>query len=51
MGLLPSLRVDLPQWNWYRFPAAFVIGVGIDGIVGWLIAGFAIAWMIKRAEK
>jgi hypothetical protein len=51
MGAFSWLMISLPQWNWYRFPAAFVIGVGIDNIVGWLIAGFAIAWMIGRAEK
>jgi len=51
MGLFSWLMISLPQWNWYRFPSAFVIGVGIDNIVGWLLAGFAIAWMIKRAER
>ena len=51
MGVFSWLMISLPQWNWYRFPSAFIIGVGIDNIVGWLIAGFAIAWMIKRAEK
>ena len=51
MGVFSWLMISLPQWNWYRFPSAFVIGVGIDNIVGWLISGFAIAWMIKRAER
>jgi len=50
MGVFSWLMISLPQWNWYRFPAAFVLGVGIDNIVGWLIAGFAIAWMLKRQE-
>ncbi len=51
MGAFSWMMISLPQWNWYRFPSAFVLGVGIDNIVGWLIAGFAIAWMIGRAEK
>lgn len=51
MGMFSWLMISLPQWNWYRFPPMFVLGVGIDNIVGWLIAGFAIAYMIRRAEK
>jgi hypothetical protein len=51
MGLFSWLAISVPYWNWYRFPAAFTIGEGLDSLIGWLLAGFLIAWMIQRVEK
>jgi hypothetical protein len=51
MGLFAWLAISAPHWNWYRFPAAFEIAAGLDIIIGWLLGGFLIAWMIQRAEK
>jgi len=51
MGVFAWVEVNLPYWNWYRFPADFTIGAGLDTVVGWLLGGFLIAWMIQRAEK
>lgn len=51
MGLFAWLTVNVPQWNWYGFPVSFTLGQGIDHVIGWLIGGFVIAWLIKRAEK
>lgn len=51
IGLFSWLTVNLPHWNWYRFPAAFTIGAGIDNVIGWLLGGLLIAWLVQRAEK
>lgn len=51
IGLFAWLTVNLPHWNWYRFPAAFTIGEGLDGVIGWLLGGLLIAWLMQRAEK
>ncbi len=51
MGLFSWLTVSVPHWNWYRFPAAFTIGEGLDGVIGWMLGGFLIAWLVQRAEK
>jgi hypothetical protein len=52
-GILGGLLVFVwsAVWNWYRFPPAFAIGEGLDHVIGWLLAGFLIAWLIQRAEK
>jgi hypothetical protein len=50
-GIFSWVTVNLPHWNWYRFPMAFTIGAGLDAVIGWLIGGFLIAWMVQRAEK
>ncbi|MBO0860716.1 MAG: hypothetical protein J2P21_19980 [Chloracidobacterium sp.] len=51
MGLFAWAQVNLPYWNWYRFPADFTLGAGLDTVIAWLIGGFLIAWLIHRAEK
>jgi len=51
MGLFAWLAISASYWNWYRFPAAFVIGEGLDQVIGWALGGFLIAWLLQRAEK
>ncbi len=51
MGLFAWIAISLPYWNWYRFPTSFTIGEGLDNVIGWLLGGFLIAWLIQRAEK
>ncbi|MCI0389087.1 MAG: hypothetical protein MOB07_10040 [Acidobacteria bacterium] len=51
MGLFAWLAISAPHWNWYRFPGTFIIGEGLDQVIGWLLGGFLMAWMIQRAEK
>jgi len=50
MGVFAWLTVNVPQWNWYSFPSSFTIGQGLDHLIGWLIGGFVIAWLIQRAK-
>ncbi|MFN0107211.1 MAG: hypothetical protein ACKVZH_00020 [Blastocatellia bacterium] len=51
MGAFAWLTVNVPHWNWYGFPANFTLAQGADHLIGWLIGGLVIAWMIGRAEK
>jgi hypothetical protein len=51
MGLFSWLTVSVPYWNWYRFPLDFTLGNLISSVVGWLLAGFAMAWWIGRSER
>ena len=51
MGVFAWLTVSVPHWNWYRFPAAFTLGEGLDGVIGYLLGGLVIAWLAQRAEK
>jgi hypothetical protein len=43
MGAFGCLGVSALFWNWYGFPHAFFAAHAFDKIVGWLIAGAAIA--------
>ena len=51
MGVFAWLTVSVPHWNWYRFPAGFTLGEGLDGVIGYLLGGLVIAWLMQRAEK
>jgi hypothetical protein len=51
MGLFAWAAIQVPFWNWYRFPFDFTLGILIQQVVGWLLAGAAIAWWLGRGEK
>ena len=48
LGLIAWLSINVSDWNWYRFPTSFVLGEGIDQIVGWLLAGLAMAKIVRN---
>jgi hypothetical protein len=51
MGGFAWVVVALPWWNWYRFPAEFVAGSLVQQVVGWFLAGLAIAWILGRGRR
>jgi len=50
LGLFSWLTVSVPWWNWYRFPMEFTVGSLLEQVVGWLLAGVAMAWWLGRKE-
>lgn len=38
----------VPYWNWYRFPLDFTLAALVEQLVGWLLAGAAMAWWLGR---
>jgi hypothetical protein len=51
LGLFSWLTVSVPWWNWYRFTAAFTVGSLLEQVLGWLLAGAAIAWWLGRGDR
>lgn len=45
------LGTTLPYWNWYRFPLDFTLAALVEQLVGWLLAGAAMAWWLGRSER
>ncbi|SEI95113.1 hypothetical protein [Frateuria terrea] len=45
------LSTMVPYWNWYRFPASFTVAALAEQVIGWLLAGAAMAWWIGRLER
>jgi hypothetical protein len=48
LGLFAWLTISVPYWNWYMFPVSFTFGALIEQVVGWVLAGAAIAWWLGR---
>ena len=36
----------VPFWNWYGFPPEFTLGQTIEHVVGWFLAGIALAAIV-----
>jgi hypothetical protein len=51
LGLFSWLAISLPYWNWYLFPTQFTLGTLLEQVIGWLLAGAAIAWWLGRSER
>jgi hypothetical protein len=51
MGVFAWLAINVPYWNWYRFPLDFTLGSLIQQVVGWVLAGAAIAGWLGRGER
>lgn len=48
VGLFSWLTISVPYWNWYRFPLDFTLGNLLEQVIGWLLAGAAMAWWLGR---
>ena len=45
------LTAIVPYWNWYHFPGSFTVAALVEQLIGWLLAGAAMAWWIGRQER
>ena len=50
MGLFGWLAISVSQWNWYHFPFRFIALDLMDQSIGWLLAGFVIAKLVKPIQ-
>jgi hypothetical protein len=51
LGLFAWMSLSVSYWNWYGFPGSYILGEGIDQVVGWLLGGLVISKFasVKRA--
>lgn len=47
IGFAGWMSIDVSLWNWYGFPASYMLAQGVDQVVGWLIAGAVMALILK----
>jgi Flp pilus assembly protein TadB len=47
LGFFAWLVAYVPLWNWYGFPPAYTMGAFVELVVGWALAGLAIAWLVR----
>lgn len=49
LGLFAWISIEISYWNWYGFPGTYVVAQAVDQVVGWGLAGLAIAKLVKPA--
>ena len=47
VGILASLMINVPFWNWYGFPLDFTLAQIIEHSVGWFLAGIVLAAIVR----
>ena len=47
LGLFAWLSIDVSYWNWYGFPTPYLLASLVDQVGGFLLAGLAIAWIVR----
>lgn len=47
-GLGVGVLGQLPDWNWWGFSYGFIFGNIVDLVIGWFLAGFGIAKILKK---
>jgi hypothetical protein len=47
-GLLAAVIVDLPNWNWFAYPADYTLASAANKLIGWVLAGLALAAIVRR---
>jgi hypothetical protein len=50
-GVFGCLSISALYWNWYGFPTSFFLAQCADKVLGWLLAGAAIAWIAPHARS
>lgn len=50
LGAFATVAVLLPLWNWYLFPLDYVMGNLAKHVIGWALAGSAMAWWLGRGR-
>jgi hypothetical protein len=51
IGLLAAIMTLVPYWNWYGYPVDFTLAQIAEHTVGWLLAGIALAAIVRPASK
>ena len=47
LGVFVSLVSHLVNWNWMGYPLDYTMAWTMDAVIGWILAGFGIAAIIK----
>ena len=51
IGVAIGFTSHFPYWNWFGFPAPYVIVTVIDSLIAWLLAGLVIAELVGKNTK
>ena len=46
-GLIPTLVVQIPLWNWYGFPTAYMLAQATVNLGSFFAGGLVVAWLVR----
>ncbi|MEY2562727.1 MAG: hypothetical protein QOH88_920 [Verrucomicrobiota bacterium] len=49
VGIVAAIATNLSYWNWYGFPSVYTAGYMTTQIIGFLCAGLAAAFMLRKS--
>jgi hypothetical protein len=47
-GFFVGLMGVVPSWNWWGFPLGYTVVMWLDLIIGWFLAGLAMASLVRK---
>src|ERR1700760_124854 len=47
IGVVAAILAEAPYWNWYSFPLDYSLANAALQIIGFFVAGLAMAWYLK----
>lgn len=50
VGITAAICTNVPYWNWYGFPTRYTLATAFIEIVGYLVAGLVIAWLLPAKQ-
>ncbi len=50
LGLFAGIAIHLMYWNWWDFPTNYTISCLADSVIGWTLAGLAIAAIVVKPK-
>ncbi len=50
LGIFVSLVSHIVNWNWMGYPMDYTISWVMDAVIGWVLAGFGIAAIVKTQK-
>ena len=51
LGVFAWASLEVPNWNWYRFPDEYTLGRLLDGLGRWFCAGLIIAGIVSGKPR
>lgn len=48
LSLVGWLDIHISYWNWYGFPTDYTLAALVDAVIGYLLAGVVLAWLVKK---
>lgn len=50
VGLMTWLAISVSYWNWYGFPATYILAEGFGQVTAWALAALVLSVVMRRAS-